>query len=299
MRVFMTGGRGFLGAWIIRHALAAGIEVGVFDLIDDRRLIAALIGAPEAARLSWHGGDIAAPGAVAAAMAGYDSVIHLAGLLTPACAADPVRAAEVNLIGTLRVFEAARRQGIDRIVYTSTAGVFGPDDGRIPYPVSHYGATKLACEGAARAYSADHGLGSIGFRPYIIYGPGRESGATAGPSLAARAAVRGEAYTIGYRGAAGHVYVEDVALAYLAALRRPPDGAHIVTLAGVLADPETVAAEIMRLVPGADIRVAGAALSMPADIEDGSLERLLPGLPVTDLSQGLALTLEGYRRFAL
>ncbi|WP_163837351.1 NAD-dependent epimerase/dehydratase family protein, partial [Providencia stuartii] len=67
-----------------------------------------------------------------------------------------------------------------------------------PRPTTHYGTFKLACEGSARAYLADRGLASIGFRPFIVYGPGRETGLTAGPSLACRAAARGESYRIPY-----------------------------------------------------------------------------------------------------
>ena len=126
------------------------------------------------------------------------------------------------------VFEAALSHGIKRIVYTSSAGVYGPDDGMTPYPTTHYGAFKLACEGSARAYWSDHGLASVGFRPFIVYGPGRETGLTAGPTLACRAAARGERYRIPYVGSAGLVYVDDVAHAYKLALLRDAEGAGLV-----------------------------------------------------------------------
>ncbi|WP_171016008.1 SDR family oxidoreductase [Ramlibacter sp. 2FC] len=156
----------------------------------------------------------------------------------------------INLIGSLNLFEAARAQGLRQLVYASTAGVYGPDDARQPLPATHYGAFKLAVEGSARAYWRDHGLASVGFRPFVVYGPGRESGISAGPSIACRAAVRDEPYTIGYTGASGLIYVDDVATAFEQALLTPAQGASVYNLVGETATVDQVMAEIRRLVPG-------------------------------------------------
>lgn len=296
MNVLVTGGKGFLGAWIIKQLAAAGHSARVFDVAEDRRLVAAIAGERAANQCEWRTGDIVSGGAVRAAADGCDAIVHLAGILTPACAADPVRGAEINLIGTLNVFEAARAHGIARVVYTSSAGVFGPDDGRMPFPTSHYGAFKLACEGSARAYWTDHGLASIGFRPFIVYGPGRETGLTAGPSLACRAAARDDAYTIPYSGSAGLVYVDDVAVAYVMALLRPPHGAHVINLVGTVASNEDVVLAIKRIVPEARIDVAGPPLQIVADVDKGHVAALLPDLPGTQLAAGVAATIAFYRQ---
>lgn len=298
MRVLVTGGRGFLGAWIVRRLARRGFDLRIFDMVEDRALIARIAGPEAAARLDWRVGDIVSGAAVRTAAEGCEAIVHLAGVLTPACAQDPVRGAEINLIGTLNVFEAARALGIARIVYTSSGGVFGPNDGETPAPQSHYGAFKLACEGSARAYWHDHRLASVGLRPYIVYGPGRETGLTAGPTLACRAAARGEPYTIGYRGVAGLVHVDDVAAAYEAALLRAPDGAHVFNLNGVSASSEDVAEEIRRIAPGARISVEGPALLMPEALGRDALEQILPGLPHTGLREGLAQTVRWYREAA-
>jgi nucleoside-diphosphate-sugar epimerase len=205
-----------------------------------------------------------------------------------------VLGARVNLIGTLNAFEAARRHGIRRIVYTSSAGVYGPDDGSEPRPTTHYGAFKLACEGSARAYLEDHGLASIGFRPAIVYGPGRTTGLTAGPTLACRAAARGEPYAIPYRGSAGLVFVDDVAAAYELALAREPNGAHVFNLGGTAASSEEVAAQIAALVPGSRITVDGPPLPFPPTIAEDGLRLALPNLPDTSLPDGLARTIAFY-----
>lgn len=294
MSLLVTGGSGFLGAWIIRQLLAAGEEVRLFDRSADRRLVEWIVG-PDAARVEWICGDIADADAVMAAATGTRRILHLAGVLTPACQADPLLGARVNLLGTLHVFEAARRLGHKAVIYTSSAGVFGPDDAEHPLPQTHYGTFKLACEGSARAYWHDHRIASIGFRPYVAYGPGREVGGTAGPSLAARAAAQGEAYTIPYSGRSGLVYVEDVAAAYVAAATRDLSGAHVVTMPGETVDSEEIIAAIRRLVPDAAIGVAGAPLPIAPDLPASDISTLLPGVPQTGLAEGLARTIAFYR----
>lgn len=220
----------------------------------------------------------------------------MAGILTPACRADPVRGAEINLIGTLHAFEAALRQRMARVVYASSAGVFGPDSGSLPFPTTHYGAFKLACEGSARAYWADHALPSIGFRPFIVYGPGRgEAGASAGPTLACQAAVKGVPYTIDYVGGAGMIYVDDVAAAFEAALFSDAPDAHAFALAGKVATIDEIIAEIGRQVPGARIMSTGVPMPITAELAPDDIASVLPGLPETSLADGLAATIAYYR----
>lgn len=291
--MLVTGGNGFLGAWIIRRLRADRLPVRVFDLVENRELVELIAGGTNG--IEWVTGDIADPVAVRAAAKGTSRIIHLAGLLTQACAADPVRGAQVNLIGTLNVFEAARTQGHSAVIYTSSAAVFGPADGRTPAPQTQYGAFKLACESSARAYWADHGIASIGFRPYVVYGPGREGGASAGPSLACRAAARGEPYTIPYSGRAGLVYVDDVAAAYVAAATRDFQGAHAITMAGTTASNEDVIAEICRVIPDAQLNVAGSPMPIAAILDPGNLTDILPGLTGTSLTNGIQQTIEFYR----
>lgn len=294
MRVLVTGGNGFMGAWIIRRLLARGCHVRVFDRTEERRLVDAIAGPDSASGVSWHTGDIAQAADVLAAMDGCGGVIHLAGVLTAFCAAEPVRGAEINLIGTLNVFDAAIAHGLDRVIYTSSAGVFGPDDPVNPAPASHYGAFKLACEGSARAYWTGRGMPSVGFRPFIVYGPGRETGVSAGPTLACRAAARGEGYAIPFTGTVGMVYVEDVAAAYEAALFGPCAGARVLNLAGEPADMNTVIALIRDQVPGAALSCEGPPLPITAGVVSDPMDGL--DAPPTPLAEGLARTIAFYRQ---
>lgn len=295
MQILITGGNGFLGAWITARLLARDFTVRIFDVVENRRLVDAIAG-PQGAGVTWHVGDITRQDDVMAAAKGCDGIINLAGILTPACTAEPVRGAMINYIGTLHVFEAARAYGINRVIYTSSAGVFGAPEGSQPFPVTHYGTAKLACEGSARAYLADHGIPSVGFRPFIVYGPGRETGMTAGPSLACRAAVHGDAYTIPYRGTAGMVFVDDVAAAYEHALISEPDGARVFNICGELASNEQIVDEIRRIVPDAKLAIDGPDTGIARDINDAPLFAAFPALPRTSLRDGIARTVAFYRQ---
>ncbi len=295
MHILVTGGGGFLGAWLIKRLAAAGHRLRIFDASADRGLLSEIAGRSIAADVDWHRGDIADAAQVLTAAEGCDAIIHLAGILTPACKADPVRGAMTNLLGTLHIFNAAKALGIERIVYTSSAGVYGPIDGHTPRPTTHYGAFKLACEGSARAFWHDAGIASIGFRPYVIYGGGREVGLSAGPSLACRAAARGEAYDIPYSGGAGLVHVDDVVAAYEMALLRQPDRAHVFNLVGEVASNDAFIAAIRDVVPGAAIGISGPPLPIVADVEEGELRDVLVGLPHTGIAEGVRRTVAYYQ----
>lgn len=296
-QVLITGGGGFLAAWIARRLAARGTRLRLFDVQGAPRTANDIVEARHASQLEWREGDIRNADDVRTAMDGCDGVIHLAGVLTSACSADPVRGAEINLIGSLHVFDAARAHGLSKLVYASSAGVYGPAHSRHPEPATHYGAFKLAVEGAARAYWNEHRIASVGFRPFVIYGPGRESGVSAGPSLACRAAVRGSPYVIGFTGACGLVYVDDVAQAFENALFAPAEGAKIFNLVGQVHTIDEVIAEIRRQVPGADLRAEGPPLTIAADVAEEGLGELLPARARSTLAEGIAATLSYYRSF--
>ena len=268
MKVLITGGGGFLGAWLIKRLNARGIDVRVFDRKEDRSILREIIG-DAADSIDWVTGDITDTDRVRDAARGCDFAVHLAALLTPDCAANPVLGAQVNLIGTLNVFEAAKAEGMRGIAYASSASALAPDDCTDLSPVTHYGAYKLACEGCARAYWIESSISSIGFRPAIVYGPARETGISAGPSVACREAVAGRPYTIG--------------------------GAHVITLSGEMVDVSAIAEAIRDQMPGAQINWEGPLLPIPPDMEPTPTEDLLGPLPRTSLKDGIAQTIAHYR----
>jgi nucleoside-diphosphate-sugar epimerase len=293
-RVLVTGGNGFIGGWVARRLAARGCELRIFDVREDRSVMAAIAGSDVAEAAEWRVGNIADASAVSKAAEECEGIVHLAAVLTPACRTDPLLGARVNLLGSLNVFEAAKSVGIKRLTYISSAAVFGPEDGRVPRPTTHYGAFKLACEGSARAYWEDDGLPSVGFRPFVVYGPGRTTGLTAGPTLACRAAAQGKAYAIPYRGSAGLIFVDDVVAACEAALMDPPPGAHVFNLPGRTASVEDVILAIRNIVPRAQITVDGPDLPFAPDVSEENLREVFPDLPATSLADGVAETIAFY-----
>ena len=292
--VLLTGGNGFIGAWIAKRLLARGVPLRIFARREDRTPLRAIAGAL-ADTAEWFVGDVADPADVDAAAEGCGAIIHTAAMLAPACTADPRLAMAVNLGGTLNVFETARRLGIKRLIYTSTGAVYGPSGNGCPAPNTQYGVLKLAEEGCARAYAIDHGLPSIGFRPFIVYGPGREKGFSAGPSLACRAAARGQPFVIPFDGRTGFVFVDDIASAYEEALFAAPSGAELFNLAGEIADVSEFVDGIRAVLPDADVRIAGPTLSRPPAIDPYESRALLPNIRRTALADGIRTTIEYYR----
>ena len=293
-KILVTGGGGFLGAWIVKLLAAQGLTPRLFDKNINTPVVTAIAGAA-AHTVEWIEGDITDTQAVIDAAQGCAGLIHLAAVLTPPCRDNPIFGAQVNVIGTLNVFEAAKRHHIPRVVYASSGAVFGPESGSIPAPMTHYGAFKLACEGCARAYWHDAQIASIGFRPTIIYGPGREIGLTADISLACRAAARQQAYTIGFTGVQDLLYVEDTAAAFVAAALKPYQGAHAFSLTGGSYDVQDVISRIKTLVPQADLKAQGPLVPMASVIAKTPYEDVLGGLPHTPLQDGLAATIAYYQ----
>jgi nucleoside-diphosphate-sugar epimerase len=296
MRTLITGGGGFIGAWLAQRLHRAGITLRIFDSHAERHRVSELMGTELAQNIDWQVGDIANTDAVVEAAKGCDAIVHLAGVLTPACQKDPLRGAQINVMGTLNVFEAARQHGIARVIYTSSGGVFGPEDGNTPRPTTHYGAYKLANEGNARAYWEDHRISSIGMRPFVVYGPGRDTGLTAGPSLACRAAGLGESYVIPFTGSAGMVYVDDVAAVYEAAVLSQVTGAHTLNLTGHPASMDQVIAIIKDIVPGAQVRCEGPTLPSAAHSVNEYSNGLLALAPERSLEEGIALSIRHYQK---
>lgn len=292
-RVLITGGTGFIGAWIIRH-LPSTTKVRALDL-NPRRDIVDLVVDSDAGRIEWLTGDVSDGETVKRAAADCDAIFHLAGLQLPACQKDPILGARVNVIGTLQVFEAAKAHGIKSVVYMSTAAVFGADDGSAPNPITHYGAFKLATEGSARSYWLNDGISSVGFRPYVVYGPGRDVGLTSGVSLACRAAALKEPYTIPFTGGADFLYVEDLAAAVIAAAALPHDGAKVFALPGEVATVDRIVEEIKKVAPEAQITAHGVHNPTAARLTGNDMRKAVPSLPNTSLATGIRATIDFFR----
>jgi nucleoside-diphosphate-sugar epimerase len=230
-------------------------------------------------------------------------VIHLAALLTPACQQDPFLGCQVNVLGSAAVFDAARRSArVRAISYASSYAVYGdapkPDSDEPSQPPTFYGAYKQAVDLIAEQYWRHYGLASVAIRPHVVYGPERDLGLSAGPSLACKAAAEGGKYVIGYTGTVGYDYVEDVARAFVRAAFECPAGATIVDLPSEPATPADFVRLIDAVVPGAAERITVHGPSIPPNVPPvpRPIAQLLPDWRATPLAEGVRKTIEYYRQ---
>ncbi len=292
--VLIAGGSGFLGAWTARYLHQNGFKIRLLDMQKPAEGWAEISGI-STDKIDIYQNDISDYSSVFSAMESCDSVVNLAGLLTPQCSADPIAGCAVNLIGMIHIFNAAKSHNIDFVVYTSSAGVYGPDHADYPEPSTHYGSYKLACEGIARACFAEHQMSSLGLRPFVVYGPGREIGGSAGPSVACKMAVMQQPYNIGFSGLTGFVYAGDVARAIVQAIKAPKKGAHIANMAGITATVEQFVDILKTQIQAHDITVSGPGLPVFGALPDIDSAGYLASQPPTDLADGIAQTLQFYK----
>lgn len=303
-RYLVTGVLGCLGAWVARAVLADGDDVVGYDLGDQTARLELVLG-DEADRVTLVRGDITDLAALERVLDDHaiTRVVHLAALQVPFVRANPPLGMRVNVAGTVNVFEAvsARLDRIPGVAYASSTAVYSaadpspaPESGGTS-PTTLYGVSKLADEGMARVYAADRDLPSIGLRPYVVYGPGRDQGMTSGPTLAMLAAARGEPFAIGYTGTAQYDYAPDVARAFVTAAGARHDGAAVYNAPGVAASMEDVVAAIHAVVPEAKLSWSGDPLPFPAELEATGFDRDVGPFPRTPLDVGVAATIEHFR----
>jgi nucleoside-diphosphate-sugar epimerase len=311
VRVLLTGGYGCIGAWITHNLLQRGDQVWIYDLKEDPRRLRLILDEERVCQVAFVPGDVTDLAALRQAVERYNitHLVHLAGLQVPVCRADPILGAKVNVLGTLAVFEAVRQaQGqVQRLVYASSAAVFGPpsDYGPGPLaddvpltPTTHYGYFKCCNEGNARVYFQDHGLSSIGLRPWTVYGVGRDFGMTSEPTKAIKALALGRPYHISYGGWQDLQYVDDVAKVFVRCLEAPYRGAKSYNLRGDVVDLTAFHRVLCEVEPSAErlITYGERQIAIAYDLDDSALQRDLGPMPRTPLAEGVAHTLDAFRR---
>lgn len=313
-RVLVTGAEGCIGAWVTKILLEAGAEVVTYDLTAANQRLALIAPDLDRSKLRHELGHIEDTARVKAVVAETQAthIVHLAAVLMPYCQANPVSGGLINVIGTLNVFEAARdamqASGRDiRISYASSSAVWGPEDKYedrplnehdTPLPSTHYGIFKHANESSARVFYSTNGISSFGLRPWTVYGPGRDAGLTAAPTLALQHAARREPYQLPVSGPMDLQYVEDVARAFVSCLFEGPPGAHVCNLAGDRVDMSEFIAILEQIRPEmtGKLSARGPRVPVASRMDDSLLHQLLPGLERTPLELGIRQTLRVYER---
>lgn len=227
MRVLITGGAGFIGSHLVERLLALGHGVRVLDNLSTGKRE----NLPVAGNIEFLQGDIRDVQMVRLAVGGVDAIVHLAAVASvQASVDDPVGTHASNFDGTLHLLEAARLGGVRRLLYASSAAVYGDNDElplteeAKPRPLTPYAADKLAGEYYLQFYAGKYGLDTTAFRFFNIFGPRQDpSSPYSGViSIFADRLARGEPATIFGDGlqTRDFVFVGDLAQLLAEALQR-------------------------------------------------------------------------------
>lgn len=302
----MTGGAGFVGSAVVHALVGRGDEVTVLD-----SGVAAGLDLLDGLPVRTIAGDIRDTAKLAAALEDADAVVHLAARTSvPDSIDDPLEDMAVNVVGSVELIDAARRAGILRFVFASSNAVVSghPPPARedlLPRPVSPYGAAKAAIEAYLAAYHDAFGMETVSLRFANAYGPRSRHKTSVVPAFI-------EAYLDGRplviygdgRQTRDFVHVDDLAALVLRCLEAPP-----ALVAGETFQAgtgrETSLAELAELV----FEVGGAPAPAPiehrparaGDVERNfsdisKAERVLGHHPRVDMTQGMATTLDWFRK---
>lgn len=293
--VLVTGAGGCIGSWTVAALARSGVPVVACDLTDDRRRPAMLLGEDRAAALDWENVDVTDAARLASVVEahGVGAIIHLAGLQIPFCRASPALGARVNVEGTINVLEVARTQGLRRLAFASSTAALGmPPGGDLLATL--YGAYKTVNEHTAKVYHLDWGVPSVGIRPNVVYGPGRDQGITAAFTIGIAKSVTGEAHAVPYSGPLSWLFAGEAASAFIAAVAEDRDSAEVFNLNGPTHDVEAALAVMDEIMPGHRITIAGDPLGIPQTLDDGPLHALVGDYPSVSLEDGLGATLRAF-----
>ena len=270
--ILVTGGFGAIGSFVVRRLIDAGHTVVVYSRSANYSLLPDLRD-----RVTHAPGDVQDRDRLSRVVRehGVRRIIHLAAALVAALERDPALGYRVNVLGGLNVFDVARTENLDRVVFISSKAAYGNLHGRHRAPdyapvteeyvgqtSTVYGATKKALEDAAHHYRRLFGLDLIALRLGSTYGPGKGGSAHAGYSglkaYIVESAVRGEPYRVPLAEVQDDiVYNRDVAkAAVLACFAGPTEHWQFNIAGGHLSSVRQFAEEVMRVVPTHQLSIA-------------------------------------------
>lgn len=304
-RVVVTGVAGFIGSNLADRLLVEGYDVvGIDDLS-----YGVIEQVPEG--VDFHRLDIRDPG-VGEVLAGADAIFHLAAKnCISDCQADPVETASINVLGTVNLFEAARRAGVRRVIYAESSALYEgsaelPTPESVEAPVSFYAVSKVAGRRFAEAYARFHGMEMTALRYFCVYGPRQDYRRTIPPVMSAfiLKLLRGERPTIYGTGEKRRdfVYVDDVNDFHLRCLTDPRTIGGVYNLGSGRSHSVREIHDLIAGLLGSSVEPEYAA-DLPGEAEetlaDIGAARALGWEPRVDLEEGLRRSIEYIREHVL
>lgn len=306
MRILVTGGAGFIGSHTV-DALAKGGS-GEISVLDN-------LSSGKKGRLNpkatFYEADLCDAGMVAQVIekARPEVIYHLAAQMdVRRSVADPAFDAQVNLVGFLNLMEAARKNGLERVIFSSTGGaiygeqdVFPCDEDHPQRPVSPYGVAKSATESYLFFYRVQYGIDYLALRYANVYGPRQDPHGEAGVvAIFCGKILDGKPVTIfgDGRQTRDYVYVGDVARANLAALGAKASGIALNVGTGVETDVNHLyraLADVAGEARPPEYAPARPGEQMRSAISPARAARELGWSPQTKLADGLAETFSYFR----
>ncbi len=223
-RTLVTGAGGFIGSHLLEQLVAAGADVTAFVRYTSQRDLGMLRFVPSDLRdeIEVVAGDLRDPEAITRVSHGTDSVFHLGALIAiPYSYLHPTEVAEVNVMGTVNVLNAARSAGVRRFVHTSTSETYGTsitgsiNEDHSLQPQSPYSASKIGADALAHSYWTSFDLPVATLRPFNTYGP-RQSGRAVIPTIIGQALAGGPVRLGSLTPTRDFTFVTDTAAAFIA-----------------------------------------------------------------------------------
>lgn len=305
-KFLLTGSMGCLGSWVLRQLVDEGVSVVATDLSTDPVRPRLLLSEEELQSISWQQLDVTDEDAVKRMVAenGINRIVHLAGMQIPFCKANPSLGAAVNVQGTVNIFEAARASNVNGVAYASSAAAFGPPELYPETPIADdapllsttlYGVYKAANERTAQVYWDDWQLGTVGLRPYNVYGVCRDQGLTSDVAKAILATAAGRPFNIRYSGPIALQHAKDVAAIFIGCARAEMQAAAVGNLRNDVTDIEGFIEVLQQVEPAAKVTCVENLLPFPADYDDKTLRDILGTVPHTPLATAIAEDLALYK----
>ena len=309
MTVLITGGTGFIGAYVVRQMVRAGRPVATLDP-QPSNVISTILTPEELEAVRIVTGDASSFHDIARTIHDHDveRVIHLASLLHPASDEHPALAVQVNVQGQVAILEAARILGLKKVVWASSVVVFGPRSAHAEpvlandaphHPVSVYGATKSFDEFLTNHYIKTWQVDALGIRPTLVYGPGRVRGASAfvneliaKPALGQPASVPCGDDVVDWQ------YAEDLAALLVKCVDVPPTKTTVFNTQFDRRSIREAGAYVKTLIPDAEIAYQPGEFGIAWEVDDSPLQAEIGFTPAYPMERGIREVIAHTRREA-